>query len=102
MKSIEDRRAALRAKYATWTPRTLDACAEHYGDRPFVLTDEVTYTYAEVAERSRRLADGLVALGVGPGERGGPMYDQLIEKDRVDGSLHAADSRPRGRRRARP
>jgi fatty-acyl-CoA synthase len=81
--SIDERRAALRTKYATWTPRTLDdwldVCAEEHADRPFVITDQATLTYADVAERSRRLADGLVALGVGPGDRVGMLMANYPE-----------------------
>ncbi|MFI8304996.1 class I adenylate-forming enzyme family protein [Streptomyces sp. NPDC085927] len=75
--SIDSRRQALREQFPVWIPRTLDAwldvCAERYGDRPFVITDDVTLTYREVAEQSRRLADGLVTLGVGPGQRVGML-----------------------------
>lgn len=70
---IEARRELLRRRFAVWCPRTLsdwlDDCAERYGDRPMVLTDERTHTYAEVATESRRLADGLAALGVKAGDR---------------------------------
>jgi fatty-acyl-CoA synthase len=83
MKSIEERRAALRERFATWTPRTLDgwldACAEEYGDRPLVLTDDVTLTYRDVAEQSRVLADALGALGVGPGDRVGMLLANYPE-----------------------
>jgi fatty-acyl-CoA synthase len=74
---IDLRRQALRTRFSTWTPRTLDgwldACAERYGDRPFVITDDLTLTYGQVVQWSRRLADGLVALGVGPGQRVGML-----------------------------
>ncbi|WP_299574857.1 AMP-binding protein [uncultured Williamsia sp.] len=74
---IAVRRAALRDAHPVWTPRTLDGfldvCACRHPDRPFVMTDDVVLTYAEVADRSRRIADGLAALGVVPGDRVGML-----------------------------
>ncbi|MFF7647160.1 AMP-binding protein [Streptomyces canus] len=74
---IDLRRQALRDQFSTWTPHTLDgwldACAERHGDRAFVITDDLTLTYRDVVQWSRRLADGLVALGVGPGQRVGML-----------------------------
>ena len=56
-----------------WQPRTLagwlDDCAERHGDRPMVLTDDRDLSYHDVADQSRRLADGLAMLGVQPGDR---------------------------------
>lgn len=73
--SIQDRRDHLERRFPHWAPRTLDdfldRCAEEFGDRPLVLADEVTMTYSDVAELSRRLAAGLVAMGVRPGDRVG-------------------------------
>ncbi|HWJ82463.1 MAG TPA: AMP-binding protein [Nocardioides sp.] len=75
MTPIHERRAALRDRFPAWTPQTLDGwldtCAGEHGGRPFVITDERTLTYREVAEESRRLADGLSTLGVRPGDRVG-------------------------------
>jgi hypothetical protein len=66
---IDARRKALRDRFPVWEPFTLDAwldhCADLYGDRPLVLTDEVELSCAEVAAQSRRLADGLVAFESG-------------------------------------
>jgi fatty-acyl-CoA synthase len=80
---IGTRRARLRERFAEWVPRTLhgwlDACAREYGDRPFVITDERTISYAETAEWSQRLADGLVALGVRPGDRVGMVMANYLE-----------------------
>jgi fatty-acyl-CoA synthase len=70
---IHARRDELRRRFAKWRPHTLsdwlDNCAQRYGARPMVLTDELELSYADVATESRRLADGLVALGVQPGDR---------------------------------
>jgi fatty-acyl-CoA synthase len=68
----ETRRAALEARHPSWVPRTtaqlLDAVAAEHPDRPLILTDDRTYTYADVAAWSTRLAAGLMALGVAPGD----------------------------------
>jgi fatty-acyl-CoA synthase len=69
---MQEHRAALERRYPHWPGWTLsgalDAVAAEHPERPFVLTDERTWTYAELAEWSRRLARGLVAAGVKPGE----------------------------------
>jgi fatty-acyl-CoA synthase len=70
---IDARRDELRRRFPVWRPRTLsdwlDDCAERYNERPMVLTDNLELSYADVATQSRRLADGLAALGVQPGDR---------------------------------
>lgn len=81
--SIDERRLALRERFPTWTSRTLDgfldSCGADYADRPLVITEEKTLTYAEVVEQSKRLADGLVALGVKPGDRVGMLMANYAE-----------------------
>src|ERR1700676_4459941 len=81
--AIDARRNALRDRVPIWEPFTLDAwldcCAERYRERPLVLTDESALTYAEVAAESRRLADGLATLGVGPGDRVGMVMANYPE-----------------------
>ncbi|GAA1750210.1 class I adenylate-forming enzyme family protein [Aeromicrobium alkaliterrae] len=81
--SIDARRAALREQVPVWEPRTLDAfldhCADRYPDRPFVITDDVTLTYREVADRSRVIADALVELGVTAGDRVGMLLANFPE-----------------------
>jgi crotonobetaine/carnitine-CoA ligase len=46
----------------------LRAQATYRPDTPFVLTDDVRWTFADVDQQADRLARGLVALGVGPGQ----------------------------------
>jgi fatty-acyl-CoA synthase len=83
MLHIDQRRAALRERFATWTPRTLhdrlDECCAAYGERPFVITDERAISYDETADWSVRLADGLAALGVRPGDRVGLILANYLE-----------------------
>ncbi len=70
--SVSERRRALEDRYPVWPKltlsRALDAAAARHPDRPLVLGAETAYTYAEMGDWSRRLAAGLVALGVAPGE----------------------------------
>ena len=71
--SFRERRAALAARYPEWIATTMDAhlarVAAAYPDRPFVLTDEATLSYAEVLRQSEDIAKGLRRLGVRPGDR---------------------------------
>lgn len=80
---IDARRAALRARFPVWTPATLSdflsRAAAEYGNRPFVLTDERTLSYAEADAWAGELADGLAALGVRPGERVGMLMANYLE-----------------------
>lgn len=70
--SLAERRGALEARHPRWIPRTLhgrlDEAAERWPDRPFVITDDVSLTYAEIQDWSTGLARGLVAAGVQPGD----------------------------------
>jgi fatty-acyl-CoA synthase len=70
--SLTERRAALTAAHPVWHPRTLHgqlaASVESFGERPYVLTDEHSYSYREMLDWSRALAKGLIAFGVQAGE----------------------------------
>jgi fatty-acyl-CoA synthase len=70
---IDARRERLRRRFAVWRPHTLsdwlDDCADRYRDRPMVLADDRELRYGDIAAESRRLADGLAAVGVHPGDR---------------------------------
>ncbi len=67
------RRSDLEARHRPWRTQTLpgllDAVAAQFPDRPFVIGEEETLSYAGLADRSARLARGLVARGVQAGER---------------------------------
>lgn len=72
---VTARRAALEDRHRPWPPGTLvtrlDSVAAQFPDRPFVITEHGTLSYAELADWSVRLGRGLVASGVRPGERVG-------------------------------
>jgi fatty-acyl-CoA synthase len=67
-----DRRRELDAQFTPWRSRTLgqhiDDCVVRFGDEPFVITDDRVWSYRDLRDWSRRLAAGLVALGVGTGD----------------------------------
>ena len=70
--SITARQRALWSRYPGWQPRTLDqtldAIAAEFPDRPYVVTDARSWTYREIQGWSERIAAGLVAAGVRPGD----------------------------------
>jgi fatty-acyl-CoA synthase len=67
-----ERREALEDRWDVWVPLTtaqlLDRVAREQPDRPFVVTDETTHTYRDVAVLSKQLAAGLHARGVRTGD----------------------------------
>jgi fatty-acyl-CoA synthase len=81
--TIPQRRAALEARFPQWVPITLDGlldrCAAEFPDRPLVMTDDRTVSYAETAAWSQCLADGLAALGVRKGDRVGLLMANYLE-----------------------
>ena len=66
-----ERRADLETRFRPWQSmtlsQTLDLAARDFGDRSFFITDERSYSYADMRDWSRRLAAGLIELGVAPG-----------------------------------
>jgi fatty-acyl-CoA synthase len=70
--SAVQRQSHLEASFPAWTPRTLDqaldAAAAAFPDRPFVIADARTYTYADIKAWSERLARGLADAGIVPGD----------------------------------
>ena len=72
LQSVSQRQAALLKRHPTWVPRTLDqafdAMAVIHPDRDCVVTDDRTFSYSDMQAWSSRLASGLIAAGVMPGE----------------------------------
>jgi fatty-acyl-CoA synthase len=70
--SVSERRRALEAAHPQWAQLTLsqrlDDAAGRHPDRPLIITAQRSYSYRQVRDWSRRLATGLIALGVAPGE----------------------------------
>lgn len=70
--TVEQRRDWLAARHPIWQPRTLAQhladTAARFGDRPYLITRERSYTYREVRTWSRAIAKGLLAAGVRSGE----------------------------------
>ncbi|MGD9662229.1 MAG: class I adenylate-forming enzyme family protein [Porticoccaceae bacterium] len=66
------RRRNLDGQFSHWQARTLaqhlDAMCERYGDKPFIINEANTYSYNKVRDTSRRLAAGLLHLGIRPGD----------------------------------
>ena len=65
------RRGALAERFPEWLAQTLpaafDAATALYAQRPLLITEQEEYSYREVQLWSRRLASGLVACGIRPG-----------------------------------
>jgi fatty-acyl-CoA synthase len=81
--TIVERRKQLESRFPEWIPRSLgnwlDFCTHQYPDRPLVITDDATYSYIQVSEWSKRIADGLVASGVKPGDHVGILMANFAE-----------------------
>jgi fatty-acyl-CoA synthase len=60
-------------RHPVWQEMTLDAylvrIQPDFADRPLVITDTVTLSYADIEQQSGRIAVGLAAMGVGRGDR---------------------------------
>ena len=67
-----ERQQALWRRFPRWQPRTLDQmldnAASEFPERPFVVTDQRSWSYREIVQWSERIAAGLVASGVRPGD----------------------------------
>jgi fatty-acyl-CoA synthase len=83
MDDTSARRDGLNRTERVWRPMSLaerfDRVAARYPDRPYVLTDDATFSYADVQEWSRRLALGLYAIGVRQGDSVALVVDNRPE-----------------------
>ena len=70
--TVNHRQAALARRFPVWPARTLDqmldAAAAEFPTRPYVINDTQTWTYSDIQAWSERLAAGLLAAGVQPGD----------------------------------
>jgi fatty-acyl-CoA synthase len=71
--SVEERRAAMERRHPVWVAMTLDRyldrAAKEFADRPLIITDDGSRTYAEVDAEATRIAQMLRNRGVQPGDR---------------------------------
>ena len=49
-------------------PAVIDELAEQYGDKPALMSDRETFSYRELAERSRRYSRWALAQGLAKGD----------------------------------
>ena len=81
--SIAERQQALRTRFPTWQARTfdqmLDLVVGEFAERPFVITESRSWSYREIQAWSERIAAGLVAAGVQPGDHVGLLMGNYPE-----------------------
>lgn len=79
---VARRRGELEARTGAWefpsVAAAFDVIADRHPDRPYVIAEGVS-SYSEVREHSRRIAAGLLALGVHPGDRIALLIDNRAE-----------------------
>jgi fatty-acyl-CoA synthase len=73
--AVERRRAGIERRHPSWVQMSLDdyfaRAAADFGGRDLVVTDQRSWSYAEVLAWSERLAAGLRAQGLQAGDRVG-------------------------------
>ncbi|TWP36329.1 AMP-binding protein [Leekyejoonella antrihumi] len=83
LKNVDQRRRDLDARHRPWPQITLsellDRVAAEHPERPFVIDDQNTCTYAEMQEWSRRLARGLVGRGIESGDHVAMVLPNSVE-----------------------
>ena len=70
--TVAERQEAVKRRFPVWTPRTLDQALDFaalsWPTREYVVTPSLCLTYAEVKQRSQRIAGGLRDFGVRRGD----------------------------------
>jgi len=70
--AIAVRQAEILKRFPVWEPKTLDQAldfaASEFPDRPYVITDDRSWTYRELQIWSKKIAAGLVNAGLKKGE----------------------------------
>lgn len=71
--TLDGRRRELAERFPAWPSRTiaqhLDSLPSEFMDRVLVFSKDRSFTYRTIHEWSRRIAAGLVANGIRPGDR---------------------------------
>lgn len=72
MQTPAQRRNQIERRFPVWEPVTLagalDRAANEYPDRPLIITENHCWSYADVQAWSRRIASGMIALGLQRGD----------------------------------
>jgi fatty-acyl-CoA synthase len=72
MQSPAERRKKIETRFPSWEPLTLagalDRAAKEYPDLPLIITEKHSWSYADVQAWSRRIASGMIALGLQRGD----------------------------------
>ena len=71
-------------------PAHLHAAARLHADRPLAICGDETRSYAEIEQRSNRLANALLAAGLSPGDRVGAWLENSIRCIELDFALAKA------------
>ncbi|WP_068071575.1 class I adenylate-forming enzyme family protein [Novosphingobium lentum] len=72
MHAAAQRRADLATRFPVWESLTisgaLDRAVATYAERPLVITESGQWSYRNMADWSRRIASGMIAIGLAPGD----------------------------------
>ena len=72
MQAPAQRRKQIERRFPLWQPLTLagalDQAAKEFADRPLIITEKRSWSYAQVQTWSRRIASGMIALGTNRGD----------------------------------